>query len=206
MPGKRKASRPPKDSATAYARSVVDGEVPACRWVRLACERHARDRLSGKWFWDVAAAERAISFLKLLRHYKGEFAGRPFEPEPWQAFIVGSVFGWKLKKGGLRRFRYALVVVPRKCGKTFMGAGVGLKLLCDDDEPAAEIYSLATKEAQARILWKDGRQIVRRSPGFGEVLRCSISEIKHDESVSVWSPLGADSQTLDGLNPARVPD
>lgn len=114
MPRKPK---PPRDSATAYARSVVDGEVPACKWVRLACERHLRDIASGRWYWDVAAAEKAIAFLRLLRHYKGEYAGQQFEPLPWQCFMTGSLFGWKLKKGGLRRFRYAFVMVPRKNGK-----------------------------------------------------------------------------------------
>lgn len=189
------------DSATAYARSVIDGDVPACKWVRLACERHARDRLSGKWFWDVAAAEKAISFLRLLRHYKGEYAGRQFEPSPWQCFCVGSVFGWKRLDDGLRRFVYALEVVPRKNGKTFLIAGVGLKLLADDGEPAAEVYSVATKENQARISWGDGKNIIRRSPGAGSIFKIRVSEIFHDESLSVWKPLGSDSKTLDGLNP-----
>ena len=73
------------DSATAYARSVIDGDVPACKWVRLACERHARDRLSGKWHWDVAAPEEAIPFLRLVGHYKGAYAGRQVEPLPYLA-------------------------------------------------------------------------------------------------------------------------
>lgn len=200
----RKASRPPKDSATAYARSVIYGEVPACKWVRLACERHARDRASGKWFWDCAASERAISFLRLLQHYKGEYAGQQFAPLPWQCFVVGSLFGWKQKKGGLRRFRYALVVVPRKNGKSFLGAGVGLLMLAGDGEPAAEVYSVATKEDQAKLLWNDGRQMVRFSPGAGDTFKRTVNEIRHETSASVWRPVGSDSETLDGLNPHGI--
>lgn len=192
------------DSATAYAQSVLAGEVPACKWVRLACERHMRDLASGLWRWDVAAAEKAIGFLRLLRHYKGEFAGRPFEPLPWQCFVVGSLFGWRLLGSGLRRFRYSLVVVPRKNGKTFLGAGVGLCLLCGDGEPAAEVYSVATKEDQARLLWNDGKQMIRFSPGAGDVFRRTVSEIRHEDSASFWKPLGSDSETLDGLNPHGV--
>ena len=204
MPRKPNAPKRLKDSATAYARSVIDGEVPACRWVRLACERHARDRLSGKWFWDVAAAEKAIAFLRLLRHYKGEYAGQQFEPLPWQCFVVGSLFGWKLKDSGLRRFRYALVVVPRKNGKSFLGAGIGLLMLAGDCEPAAEVYSVATKEDQAKLLWNDGRQMVRFSPGAGETFKRTVNEIRHEASASVWKPLGSDSETLDGLNPHGI--
>lgn len=192
------------DSATAYARSVIDGEVPACKWVRLACERHLRDIASGRWYWDVAAAEKAIAFLRLLRHYKGEYAGRQFEPLPWQCFVVGSLFGWKQKKGGLRRFRYALVVVPRKNGKSFLGAGIGLKLLAADGEHGAEVYSVATKEDQARLLWNDGKQIVARSPGAGEIFRRTVNEIRHEDSASIWKPVGSDSETLDGLNPHGI--
>lgn len=201
MPRKPK---PPRDSATAYARSVVAGEVPACKWVRLACERHLRDIASGRWYWDVAAAEKAIAFLRLLRHYKGEYAGKPFEPLPWQCFTVGSLFGWRQLESNLRRFRYSLVLVPRKNGKTFLGAGVGLCLLCGDGEPAAEVYSVATKEDQARLLWNDGKQMIRFSPGAGEVFRRTVSEIRHEDSASFWKPLGSDSETLDGLNPHGV--
>lgn len=193
-----------KDSATAYARSVISGKVPACKWVRLACERHLRDLASGRWFWDVKAAEKAIAFLRLLRHYKGEFAGQQFEPLPWQCFVVGSLFGWKVKRGGVRRFRYALVVVPRKNGKSFLGAGLGLLLLAGDGEPAAEVYSVATKEDQAKLLWNDGRQMVRFSPGAGETFKRTVNEIRHEESASVWKPVGSDSETLDGLNPHGV--
>lgn len=192
------------DSATAYARSVIAGKVPACKWVRLACERHLRDIEAGRFFWDVKAAEKAISFLRLLRHYKGEYAGRQFEPLPWQCFVVGSLFGWKLKKGGLRRFRYALVIVPRKCGKSFLGAGIGLLMLAGDGEPAAEVYSVATKEDQARLLWNDGKNIVARSPGAGDIFKRTVNEIRHEASASVWRPVGSDSETLDGLNPHGI--
>lgn len=192
------------DSATAYAQSVISGEVPACKWVRLACERHMRDLKSGLWRWDVAAAEKAIGFLRLLRHYKGEYAGRPFEPLPWQCFGVGSIFGWKRIDNGLRRFRYSLFLLPRKQGKTFLGAGIGLYLLCADGEPAAEVYSVATKEDQARLLWNDGKQLVRFSPGAGDIMRRTVSEIRHEDSASFWKPLGSDSETLDGLNPHGV--
>lgn len=189
------------DPATKYAKDVCAGRILSCKWVRLACERHIRDLKRGEWRWDVSAVNRALNFMRLLRHYKGEFAGRSFEPSPWQCFVVGSIFGWKSKTTGLRRFRYALVKVPRKNGKTFLGAAIGLIMLFLDGEPAAEVYSLATKEEQARIIWRDGVNLVRKSPGLGSVLRCTVSEIQHADSISHWRALGSDSKTLDGLNP-----
>lgn len=197
-------AKKPKDSATHYAKSVTSGKVVACKWVRLACERHLRDLKAGKFYWNLSAAENAIAFLRLLEHYKGEYAGQNFEPLPWQCFVVGSLFGWKQKKGGLRRFRYGLVVVPRKNGKTFLGAGLGLYLLAGDREPAAEVYSVATKEDQARLLWNDGKKIVSHSEGAGDLFKRTVNEIRHESSDSFWKPVGSDSETLDGLNPHGV--
>jgi phage terminase large subunit-like protein len=49
--------------------------------------------------------------------------------EPWQVFIIASVFGWLKKKDGLRRFRILFLVVPRKNGKSAIAAGIGLYML-----------------------------------------------------------------------------
>jgi phage terminase large subunit-like protein len=108
------------DPITAYARSISEGAVPANRMVRLACERHLDHLAEGAGRglrFDLAAARHAIEFFGFLRHSKGEWAGLTFELAPWQAFIVGALFGWK-RNDGLRRFRTANCAVPRKNGKS----------------------------------------------------------------------------------------
>lgn len=107
----------PTDPATNYAREVLAGEVPACKWVRLACERHMFDLEAGKWRWDEEEVRKRIKFFQLLQHYKGAQSGNPFHLEPWQEFVVGSTFGWKNPKTGLRRYRYVYLEVGRKNGK-----------------------------------------------------------------------------------------
>jgi phage terminase large subunit-like protein len=119
------------DPITAYARSISEGAVPANRMVRLACERHLDHLAEGAGRglrFDLAAARHAIEFFGFLRHSKGEWAGLTFELAPWQAFIVGALFGWK-RNDGLRRFRTAYCAVPRKNGKSSIAAGIGLYLL-----------------------------------------------------------------------------
>ncbi|MDF2767027.1 MAG: terminase large subunit, partial [Rhodospirillales bacterium] len=100
-------ARAPDDQVTAYAHAMVTGEVLANRLVRLACERHLADLSSagarGLRF-DLAAARHALEFFGFLRHSKGEWAGQTFALAPWQAFVVGCLFGWK-RSDGLRRFR-----------------------------------------------------------------------------------------------------
>jgi phage terminase large subunit-like protein len=188
------------DRATAYALDVVNGRVLACRYVKLACARHLRDIDERRFIWDATRAERAINFFPLLSHYKGEgHAGKPFELSPWQCFIVGCVNGWRMRDGA-RRYRYAYVEVPRKNGKTTMVAGFGIQeLLC---EPGAEVYSLATKEDQAKIGWRDAANMIKASAPLRNRLSIRVKEIRFEARNGIWKPLGSDSDTLDGLNPS----
>lgn len=186
---------------TAYAKAVTSGEIIACKWVRLACERHLRDLDDDRFFFDEAEAQRWIDFFpQNLRHYKGECAGQPFHLEPWEEFIIGCIFGWKLADTGKRRFRYAYIEVPRKNGKTTLVAGIGVGGLLD--EPGAEVYTVATKEDQAKLAWRDGVTFIKNSPHLSKALRTRIKAIHFDPGHAIWRPLGSDSETQDGLNPS----
>lgn len=187
------------DPVTAYADAVLSGSVPSCKWVRLACERHKRDLASGRWRWDVAEVRRRIAFFGMLRHYKGPMANKPFVLEPAQEFIVGSIYGWK-RENGTRRFRYAYVEVPRKNGKTTLSGGLGIQHLLDEE--GGEVYSVGTKEDQAKLSWRDGRTMVENSPELAPLITRRVKEIAYKPRESIWKPLGADSNTLDGLNPS----
>lgn len=185
----------------AYARAVADGRVPAGRWVRLACERHLNDLKHGHerglWF-DDAAADLAFRFFGLLRLSKGKWGGQPFRLQPWQEFLVGSLFGWK-KADGTRRFREGHLEVARKNGKTETAAAVALKLLLADGEAGSEVYCLATKRDQARLTF----DVAKKMAGGPEIkahLRRLKASILHESSGSKIEPLGADADSLDGLN------
>lgn len=185
-----------------YADDVVAGRIVVCEWVRLAVERHLYDldhgHERGLWF-DEAAAWRVIGFCSVCRHYKGEFAGEIFSPEPWQQFFLWVLFGWK-RADGTRRFRTAYLEVARKNGKTYLGAVVGLYLFCADNEAGAEVYSVATKRDQARICHGDAVQIVRNSEVLREEIEVLRDNLSIEQTASKFEPLGRDSDTLDGLN------
>lgn len=188
----------------AYAEAVVSGKIVAGELIRLACERHLRDlktcKIRGLYF-DHDAANHALEFFRFLRHSKGEWAGCTFQLEPWQQFIVGSIFGWK-RADGTRRFRTAYVEVPRKNGKSTLAAGVGLYLFVADGEYGAEVYSAATKRDQAKIVWDEAANMVRRSPALATRIRVfsGKANMHIPETRSKFEPLGADADTLDGLN------
>lgn len=189
---------------TAYATEVLSGRTPACKYVRWACARHISDLDRDDIYFDERHVNLVFSFIALCRHYKGEFAGRPLELAPAQQFIVGSIFGWKFKDTGKRRFRTVYVEIPRKNGKSTLCSAIALTLLIFDKESGAEIYSAATKEDQAKIVWGDARQMVKKSPALTKITRCLHNSILFPRSASSFRPLGSDSKTQDGLNPHGV--
>lgn len=193
---------------TAYAEAVLSGDILAGRPVRLACERHLRDvelgSLRGLWF-DEYAANRAIRFMEMLKHSKGEWAGQPFRLGEWQIFIVGSVYGWKLPDGR-RRFRIVHEEEARKNGKTTKNAGVALNGMVNDDEPGAEVYSAATKRDQARLCWDEAVRMSRSTPYLARTIVHSKSSLNlsYEPTNSKYEPVGRDADTLDGLNPSTI--
>ena len=186
----------------AYVRDVLSGEQVACRWVRLACERHMRDLENaedrGLWF-DEEKARQAIAFFRLLKHSKGEWAGRPLELEPAQQFVVASLIGWR-REDGTRRFRTSYLEEARKNGKTTLAAGLGLYLMLADDEPGAEVYSVATKRDQARLSHGEATRMAKSSPAIRRMVNVYRDNIHIVDTASKFEPLGADADTMDGLN------
>ena len=203
-PRARRQMKPPDppDAVTQYALDVTAGRIVAGVLVHKACERHLADLASGHergLHFDRAAAEKAIAFFPLLRHYKGEWGPQPGKPhgdpitlEPWQQFIVGSAFGWK-RADGTRRFRQVYIEVAKKNGKTLLAAGIGVLLAFFDGEPGAEVYSIASKRDQAKLVWNDAKRMVK----MNKALRARISDyaltLTDERSASFFRPLGRDS-------------
>jgi phage terminase large subunit-like protein len=152
------------EKANGYIRDVLSGDIPACKWVRLACERQLRDIKASKgksypYRFDEDKGERACRFIENVTHTKGEWARQKITLEPWQSFIISTIFGWVKKSSGYRRFRKARLYVPRKNGKSIFASAIGLMLFRFDNEPGAEVYCGATSEKQANEVFKPARQM-----------------------------------------------
>ncbi len=198
------ATESKRHPVVAYCHGVLDGSVPACEMIRLAVKRHLADLEHGRergLHFDRAAAEYAVKYFGLLKHSKGEWAGQVFVPSPWQQFILWNLYGWK-RADGLRRFRTVFVEIPRKNGKSAFASGNGLYLMTADGEPGAEIYSAATKRDQAKITWEEAVRMVKASPVLSKMItHWRSSDTLAAESLGAkFVPLGADADTMDGLN------
>lgn len=163
------------ETATQYARAVAEGRLPGCKWVRLSGQRHLDDlaRSRSKDFeykYDPVRAGRVCAWMERFPHVKGKWARgwQPIHLEPWELFIVCSIFGWVHKKTGLRRFTEADILVPRKNGKTVLAALIALRMFVADGEPGAEVYCGASDKKQAKEVFTPASRMAKRAEGFKE--------------------------------------
>jgi phage terminase large subunit-like protein len=158
-----------EDRPTKYARGVVDGTIVAGPLVRAAARRHLADLETAHergWTWDLDRANYALDFFPVtLRLNGGRFEGKPFKLSEWQAFIVGSLFGW-VDEFGARRFQSAYLEIGKGNGKSPIAAGIGLYMLGPDGESRAEVYAAASKKDQAMVLFRDAVAMVDLSPAI----------------------------------------
>lgn len=192
--------------AKEYMRGVLDGSVPACSFVKQAVQRQLNDLRrwgpeGGDYYFDEKEASRPCWFIENLTHTKGELAGRAIHLEPWQCFLLTTLFGWKSKAGN-RRFRSAYVEVSRGNGKSTLLSGIGLFCLCADHEPGAEVYSFATTREQAKIVFGDAQTMARGNRALQEAygLEVTAHALYVPATNSTFQAKSAEGSTLDGLN------
>ena len=203
-------------AANDYAEAVVSDDIIACRWVRQACRRQLNDqarfkgkgspylfnpKLTDRYGRSFYPADNLCAFIERLPHVKGPLAGDLIHLEPWQVFILTTVFGW-VKPDGKRRFRRSYIEVPRGNAKSTLSSAVALYMLAADGEGGAEVYSLATTRDQARIVFGDAQVMARKSTGFRNRFKVVVGA--HNMHVlasgSKFEALSAEGSTLDGLN------
>lgn len=193
--------------AVRYAASLESGDIPACKLAVAAARRFLDDLRKaeggrGEWEFRAGAAEAAMLFASLLPNIKGPLAGKPLVMEPWQCFILTNVFGFYERGTEARRFRQAVVFVPRGNGKTTVAAPIALYLTFCEGEGGAEGYAAAVTRGQARILFDTAQEMVRRSPEFRSEYGVDTLEnaIFQRRSASKFVPVSSDAKALDGLN------
>ncbi|MGG4011424.1 terminase large subunit [Bacillus smithii] len=194
----------PKLLATWYAEQVVAGNIIASKKVIQACKRHLNDlKRQGTndfpYIFDEDLGHRPIRFIeKFCKPSKGNF--KQLILQPWQHFVIGSLFGWVHKETKLRRFKEGLIFVGRKNGKTTLISGLSLYGVSKDGENGADIPLLANSMKQARLLFDEAKAMIKASPKLRKHFRPLRDAIHYDETFSKIEPQASDSEKLDGLN------
>ena len=187
--------------AEAYARAVLSGDVVAGTWVRRAAERHLYDLRRRDLVWREDEADKALRFVSMLVQTEGKWAGQNLHIQPWEAFIISSLFGWYLKTG-VRRFNRADILLGKKNGKSTLAASICLKMLCADGEGSPEIYTAATAREQAKIVWGKAEAMVQATPALARRVNIRVNKILFTgKSGGVMTPLSKDAKMAEGINP-----
>ena len=185
-----------------YAAKVLDGEIIAGPMVRGACKRHVLDLETAAergLQWSNEKARRVFRFFEEVLYLPESTGPEPelFVLQPWQKFVLGSMFGW-LGADGYRRFRTAYIEIGKGNGKSPMAAGIGLYGLTSDEEPGAQVYAAAVTQDQAKILFRDAEMMVGRAPLLRDEVMSRINNLSVEHTFSFFRPVSAEHRALDG--------
>ncbi len=153
--------------------------------------------------FDERKAQRVIRFIEALRHTKGEFHGQPFHLLPWQEKIIRDVFGtMRDDDPTMRQYTTAYIEIPKKNGKSELGAAIALNMLINDDEWKAEVYSCASDRQQAAIVFDVAVDMVRQSPALMKRVKIipSTRRMIYQPTGSIYQVLSSEVATKHGLN------
>lgn len=154
----------------------------------------------GEYFYNPARGNHILEFAEnYCRHSKGKFGGKVVRLELWEKAHLATIFGF-IDIEGNRKYRESLLIVGKKNGKSLLASIVGLYMLTADGEMGPEVYAVATKKDQSKIIWLESKRMVRKSPSLEKRVRSLVAELDTDFNDGVFKPLASDSDTLDGLN------
>lgn len=153
--------------AEQYIQGIKSGKINHGKWLKLLIDWHLRElKTSELYEYREDIALKYVNFIEKLEFTQGKWAGQPFTLQDWQAFFVSLMFGWVRKDNGLRRFKQVTLNVPKKNGKTELGAAIALACSFLDKDQRGQIFMAATTQDQAAICFEAGKSIVKRIPNL----------------------------------------
>ena len=158
------------------------------------------DDKDSEYYYDNQRANHVIEFGEnYCRHSKGKMGGQMVVLELWEKALLAATFGFVDIEGN-RKYRESLLIVGKKNGKSLLSSIVGLYLLVGDGEAGPEVYAVAGKRDQAKIIWSEAKRMRNKSPALKKRIRALVAELVSDFNDGVFKPLASDVDTLDGPN------
>ena len=184
-----------------YWEKIQKKEILVCDKLYRTYRKVVRDIQSpGIYHYSAKRANHILEFAEnYCRHSKGKFGGKRVELELWEKAHLATIFGF-IDDEGNRKYRESLLIVGKKNGKSLLASVVGLYMLTADGEPGPEVYAVATKKDQSKIIWLESKKMVNKSPSLKKRVKTLVSELDTSFNDGVFKPLASDSDTLDGLN------
>lgn len=200
-----------------YYKFLVENPEKACNKVLIAYKKLVNDLKKPKrvsffneiteeqethvFVFDEKKANKPIEFIeRFCKNSKGKWAGQPLKLELFQKAFIQALFGFVDKDTGIRKYKKGALFIGRKNGKSTMDSGLANFMLTKDGEGGAEVYSVATKRDQAKVVWDEAKRMIKKSPELNKRIRCLVGGIFYDKTDSFMKALASDSNSLDGLN------
>lgn len=183
-----------------YAKQVLSGEILACEYTKLACQRFLDDLNRPDLIFKEKKVKTLLQFASVLHHYTGSHSGEPFILEPWQEMVSASIFGFYYADSNRRKYTSSYIELARKQGKTFLASLFCLFALIADGEDGAEVLLAANSKEQARIAFEMTQILAKQLDPKERSLSIYRNEIKFEPNESKLKVLAADDSKLDGFN------
>lgn len=190
------------DPIHEYWEKIQSGEEVVGDKIRRTYKKIVYDiENPGEYFFSSKRANHVIEFFEnYCKQSKGKDGGKNVRLELWEKSMLATVFGF-VDINGLRKYREFILIVGKKNGKSLIASGIGNYMLIADGENGPEVYAVATKKDQAKIIWTEAKRMVRKSPSLRRRIKTLVAELSsEDYNDGVFKPLASDSDTLDGLN------
>ncbi len=186
-----------------YYEQIKNGKVTVCDKIRK-WYKHLSDKVinpTDGYHYEAKRGNHIIEFIEnYCRHSKGKMGGQLVKLELWEKAWLAATFGF-VDDDGIRQYNLSVLIIGKKNGKSLLASAIGLYMLIGDGEPGPEVYAVATKRDQAKIIWQEAKRMVRKSETLLKRIKPLLNELSsEDYNCGVFKPLASDSDTLDGLN------
>ncbi|RHF51047.1 terminase large subunit [Lactiplantibacillus plantarum] len=200
------------DYVLQYCNKVLSGKIVTNEKIKLACKRELSDRKrvdsddNFNYYFDNKQALKAIKFMSLIP----KTDGTKLEMALFQKWLIGSLYGWREKGTGNRRYNKAFISMARKNSKTYVASCIAIASLLLEDKPAKNRQVLFVSNAlkQAKIGYEmassELRQVVKMSPALRSILDIKKKQITKLDDDSFIVPVAGKAETLDGFNPTTA--
>lgn len=185
-----------------YWEKINSGEIVVGKKIFCTYKKIVYDiEHPGEYFYSPARANHILEFAEnYCRHSKGKLGGQRVRLMLWEKAALAAAFGF-ININGIRQYNRTVLIVGKKNGKSLISSIVGLYLQIADGENGAEVYAVATKRDQAKIIWQEAKRMVNKSPTLKRRIKPRTYELSSEEfNDGTFKPLASDSDTLDGLN------
>ncbi|MGE0714088.1 MAG: terminase large subunit, partial [Alphaproteobacteria bacterium] len=147
-------------------------------------------------------AGRVSAFVRRLRLWEGEHAGRAFNLHSWQEAVLRRIYGPTTPAGG-RLVRIAAIWMPRGNAKTTLASALALAhLLGPEAEAGGQIVAAAADRDNAGIAWNSAWQMASQDEALAARLRPIESRkvLSHPKTRSTFKAVSSEAYSKHGLN------